>query len=224
LKTKGAILLFAFFSVAEHARAQAPARATECASGASYAFDSEVIERPPKGFSFARVGSGAAGHWSVRAEKDAPSKPNVLAQVDVDKSPDRVLIAIADQPQLKDLVVRVRCKMISGRVEQSCGLVFRYKDESNYMLIRANALEGNLRLYAVRDGKSQLIESFSGAVTGGVWHELSVTAKADQIEVDWDGARALKTKDKSSMPSGKAGVWTQADSVTYFDDLSVTTL
>jgi hypothetical protein len=224
VNSRTAILTVVFFSLAGHAGAETPAHCWEGSNPVSYAFDAESIERPPKGFSFIRSGTGSAGRWSVRSEKDAPSKPNVLAQTDSDRTPDRMLIAIADQPSVKDVHVRVRCKMISGRVEQSCGLVFRYADESNYMLIRANALEGNLRLYAVRDGKKLLIESFSGAVTGGVWHELAVSAKGDQIEVLWDGDRALKTKDKASMPSGKAGVWTQADSVTYFDDLVVSRL
>jgi hypothetical protein len=217
----GVALLIALSSPANNLAAESPARCAEGSNTISYAFETDSAEHPPKGFTFSKLGNGASGRWLVRAEKDAPSKPNVLAQVDTDKDSDRVLIAVADQPSFGDVRAHVRCKMISGRVEQSCGLVFRYKDESNYMLIRANALEGSLRLYAYRDGRRYLLESFSGAVTGGVWHELRVAAKADQIEVDWDGERVLKGRAKDSAAVGRAGVWTQADSVTYFDDLII---
>jgi hypothetical protein len=215
-------LFIALVSHEKDLAAESPARCAEGSNPINYAFEADSPEHPPKAFTFTKSGSGAAGRWIIRSEKDAPSKPNVLAQVDADQASDRVLIAVADQPSLKNIRAHVRCKMISGRVEQSCGLVFRYKDDNNYMLIRANALEGNLRLYAYRNGHKQVLESFSGAVTGGVWHELRVAAKGDDIEVDWDGERVLKGHAKEdSAGAGKTGVWTQADSVTYFDDLTV---
>ncbi|WP_434042917.1 MULTISPECIES: hypothetical protein [Sorangium] len=63
-----------------------------------------------------------------------------------------------------------------GKVDQACGLVFRYRDENNYYIARANALEGNVRLYHVKDGRRTQIASWSGAVTGN-WHELRVDAR-----------------------------------------------
>ena len=41
---------------------------------------------------------------------------------------------------------------VSGRVDRAAGLVWRYQDEDNYYLVRANALEDNVVLYKVERG------------------------------------------------------------------------
>src|SRR5207302_555509 len=45
-------------------------------------FDSEDAGVPPRGMLFRREGKLNPGHWLVQAEVDAPSPPNVVAQVD----------------------------------------------------------------------------------------------------------------------------------------------
>ncbi len=176
---------------------------------------------PPDGFSFGRTGEGREGAWMVRAEPGAPSGGNVLAQTDADSTDNRFPVAYANEPNLKDLELSVRCKPVSGKVDQACGLVFRLKDANNYYVTRANALENNVRLYFVKDGRRQQIASFSGKVTAGAWHEYRVVARGDHFEVYWDGAKVIDQHDKTFGDAGKVGLWTKADSVTYFDDLSV---
>lgn len=187
-------------------------------------FDSDQIDSPPSGFSFGRTGSGPAGRWLVRAEPDAPSRPNVLAQLDADDTSFRFPVAVADAPSLRDLRLSVRCKPVSGRVDQACGLVFRYRDENNYLITRANPLESNIRLYYVKDGKRRQLASWSGTVTAGAWHDYPVEARGDHIQVFWDGSKVLDHRDSTFMDAGRAGVWTKADSVTYFDDLAIAPL
>jgi len=75
----------------------------------------------------------------------------------------------------------VKCKQVSGAVDQGCGLVFRYQDGDNYYLTRANSLEDNVRLYYVKKGSRQQIASWSGKVKSGVWHDYKVEAKADHF-------------------------------------------
>jgi hypothetical protein len=43
----------------------------------------------------------------------------------------------------------------------------------------------------------------------------------DRFEVHWDGAKVLEQRDGTFDGAGSVGVWTKADSVTYFDDLRV---
>jgi hypothetical protein len=200
-----------------------PAAAPQGGPG-PWSFDTDKAGGPPAGFSFGRTGSGAQGKWVVKAEPDAPSGPNVLAQVDTDDTDYRFPVAVADAPTLRNVRLSVRCKPVSGKVDQACGLVFRYRDENNYYITRANALEGNVRLYFVKDGKRKQIASFSGAVTSGAWHELRVDAREDRFEVYWDGKPIIDQKDSTFADPGKVGVWTKADSVTYFDDLSAAPL
>jgi len=164
------------------------------------------------------------GRWVVRAEADAPSKPNVLAQLDADRTDYRFPIAVSAEPGLRDVRVTVRCKAVSGKVDEACGLVARYRDENNYYVTRANALEDNIRLYFVRDGSREQLASWSGKVTPNVWHEYRFELRGDHLEVAWDGQKVLDHHDSTFADAGRAGVWTKADSVTYFDDLKIEAL
>lgn len=67
----------------------------------------------------------------MRAEPDAPTSPNILAQEDSDRTDFRFPVAVAEHPSVADAVVSVRCQMVSGRVDRACGIVFRYRDENN---------------------------------------------------------------------------------------------
>lgn len=46
----------------------------------------------------------------------------------------------------------------------------------------------------------------------------------EHTEVYWDGKKVIDGKDRTFPDAGKVGVWTKADSVTSFDDLSATAL
>ena len=184
-------------------------------------FDSDSISASPSGFEFQRTGKGSLGWWIVLAEKDAPSSPNVLAQIDTDNTDYRFPIAVANEPLLSDLRLSARCKPVSGRVDQACGLVFRYQDENNYYVTRANALEGNVRLYYVKDGRRHQIASWDGKVAKGIWHEIRIDARGEHLEIYWDGKKVIDAHDTTFRDAGKIGVWTKSDSITYFDDLSL---
>jgi len=184
-------------------------------------FDGDTADAPPKGFTFGKTGSGKDGKWVVKAEKDAPSGKNVLAQVDADDTDYRFPIAYTG-PDLKDLKLAVKCKQIAGKVDQGCGLIFRVKDVDNYYVARANALEDNVRLYHVVKGKRVQFAGWNGKVRGGVWHDLAVEAVGDHFTVWFDGKQVIDAHDKTFADAGKFGVWTKADSVIYFDDLVAT--
>jgi len=188
-------------------------------SPTTWSFDSDKPETPPAGFAFGRTGGGREGRWVVRAEKDAPSAPNVLAQVDTDATDYRFPVAFTG-PEMNDLRLSVKCKPVAGKVDQGCGLVFRLKDADNYYLTRANALEDNVRLYHVVKGSRRQFAGWNGKVASGVWHELAVEAQGDHFQVFFNGKKVIDAHDKTFPEAGKIGVWTKADSVIYFDDLS----
>ena len=190
----------------------------------TWSFDQDHASEAPKGFSFGRTGQGRPGRWVVQAEQDAPSGPNVLAQVDTDATDSRFPVAVVNEPILRDVRLSVKCKPVSGEVDQACGLVFRYQDENNYYVTRANALEGNVRLYHVVKGARQQFAEWGGPVASGVWHELVVEARGEQFTVYRDGQKVITAQDKTFLDPGKVGMWTKADSVTYFDNLRVESL
>jgi hypothetical protein len=114
----------------------------------------------------------------------------------------------------------VKCKPVSGRVAPACGVVFRYQDENDYYLTRANALEDNVRFYYVKNGRRIQLANWSVKVTSGAWHELHVDFQGDHIEVYWEGTKRIDAHDHSFSGPGRVGVWTKADSYTLFDDLT----
>jgi len=184
-------------------------------------FESDKPGEPPQGFTFGRTGKGPPGKWVVQAVNDAPSPRNVLVQTDADGTDYRFPIAYTG-PDFKDLRLSVRCKPVSGKVDQGCGLVFRLKDADNYYLARANALEDNVRLYHVVKGDRRQFAGWNGKVASGKWHELVVEAQGDHFQVFFDGQKVIDAHDKTFPDGGKFGVWTKADSVIQFDDLIAT--
>ncbi len=184
-------------------------------------FDKDTVGNAPEGFSFARTGKGPEGTWVIQKADDAPSAPNVLAQTSTDDTDVRFPVAVRNEGTWKDLVVSVKFKAVSGQTDQAGGVVFRYQDANNYYLVRANALEDNIRIYAVKDGERRQFESKSLKVPPGKWHAIKVEARGSHFTVSFDGQEAFQADDKTFDAPGKVGVWTKADSVTQFDDLSV---
>jgi hypothetical protein len=184
-------------------------------------FERDQVDAAPAGFSFGRTGQGRPGKWVVRVDPDAKAGTHVLAQIDTDDTDYRFPVAVADEPLLQDLRLEVRCKPVSGKTDQACGVVFRYQDENDYYVARANALEDNVRLYHVTAGKRRQFAGWNGKVAGQTWHALAVEAKGDRFQVFFDGKPVIDARDGTFKSAGKVGVWTKADSVTWFDNLSV---
>ena len=108
-----------------------------------------------------------------------------------------------------------------GKGRPSMRFGFRYPDENNYYVVRANALENNVRLYFVKDGKRHQFGGWDGPVSSGVWHVLRVEARGDRFEIYWNDKRVIDARDQTFKDTGQVGLWTKADSLTYFDSLSV---
>jgi hypothetical protein len=142
----------------------------------------------------------------------------------------RFPLAIADEGSFRDLEMSVRFKPVSGNGDQAAGVVWRLKDANNYHIVRANALEDNVVLYKVENGeRTDLPLKSEGRAYGkkveiplGQWSALGVTAQGKQFTVYFNSEKLYEVEDETFKDAGKVGVWTKADSVTYFDDLRVT--
>jgi len=73
----------------------------------------------------------------------------------------------------------------------------------------------------VHDGVRKQLASWSGKVTPNVWHDYRFELRGDHFEATWDGKKVLDHHDATFAEAGRAGVWTKADSITYFDDLTI---
>ena len=173
---------------------------------------------------------GGAPKWEIVADSTAPSRPHVLAQTSTDPTSGRFPLAILERVQLQDGSVRVRFKPVAGSRDQAAGIVWRYTDPNNYYLVRANALEDNVVLYKVEGGKRiSLAPKGTPTKTYGVkhsvprqtWSTLQVTFATGRFEVFFNGEKVMEVEDETFRAAGKVGLWTKADSVTYFDDFEV---
>jgi len=193
-------------------------------------FESGSLGKLPSGWSAAMTSRAAPPRWEVIQDKSAPSGSKVLAQLSDDPTSGRFPLAIYEKASLQDGEIRVKFKPLSGKVDKAAGLVWRYKDENNYYIVRANALENNVVLYKLENGKrSSLAPVGTSANTYGVkhtvpsqkWSTLGVAFTGKRFTVSFDGKKLFEVEDSTFFQPGKVGLWTKADSVTYFDDFEV---
>ncbi len=190
-------------------------------------FDKVKLGTLPSGWISAMTHSGDDPRWETIVDDSAPDKRQVLAQLSNDRTSGRFPLAVYEKASIKDGEVSVRCKAVSGQVDQACGVVWRYRDPNNYYITRANALENNVVLYKVENGERKSLAPKGLAsraygvkhpVPSGQWNELRVTFQANLMTVFFSGEKLFEVEDTTFSEAGKLGLWTKADSVTYFDD------
>jgi hypothetical protein len=189
--------------------------AVAAAAAETVNFDKADAGKPPAGWTATQTGSGQA-RWEVVPDGTAPSKPNVLQQSGQATYP----VCLKDGTSLKDGVVEVKFKAISGREDQAAGLVWRARDENNYYVARANALENNVTIYHTINGRRTEKKRVSVKVPANQWQTLRVDVQGNHFTVSLNGQKALDWDDDTFKDAGKVGVWTKADSVTLFDDFT----
>jgi hypothetical protein len=198
----------------------------------SIVYDFESAEATPLGFTAGLTGGGGPTSWQLQAVDDAPSGRSVLSQLSADDTDTRFPHLVRDDFAARDVDLAVSFKTITGKVDASGGLVFRYADADNYYVVRANALENNVVAYKTEQGKRSNIGVKGRVNAYGVkadvpharWNTLRVIAKGPLFEVFLNDRKLFEVEDGTFQTAGKIGVWTKADSVTQFDDLRVKSL
>ncbi len=119
--------------------------------------------------------------------------------------------------------ISVRFKPVSGRIDQAAGIIFNVQPNGDYLILRANALEQNLVLFKYVKGKRSRVKWISDVpVPSGKWQELRLVVSGKEVKGYLDGQERLQEKLPQTV-SGKIGLWSKADSVTYFSDFTVKT-
>jgi hypothetical protein len=190
--------------------------------GAKFTIDFEKLASgsTPAAFTPHLTGRGSPGSWEIREDSSAPAGSKVLAQTSTDTTDYRFPVLVYDSFIARDPEVSVACKAVAGRVDQACGLVARFSDKDHYYVARANALENNVRLYHVVAGRRVQFAGVNHTVTSGQWHTLTLDVKGANFRVSFDGKLLFEAYDTTLANAGKVGLWTKADSVTYFDNFS----
>lgn len=142
----------------------------------------------------------------------------------------RFPVCVYDEIIAADVDLSVLFKPFKGTVDQAAGIVWRYQDKNNYYVVRANALENNVVLYKVHNGKRTDIDPVSSGpfaygrkanIPTGKWSKLRVVSKDTHFIVYVNGNQIFEVVDTTFQGNGKVGLWTKADSYTLFDDLEI---
>jgi hypothetical protein len=186
-------------------------------------FETEAVGATPKGWTATTTGRGNA-KWTVEQDQTAPSRSKVIKQSGVATYP----LLMKEDTNIKDGFIEVKFKAIDGSEDRAAGLVWRARDANNYYVVRANALEDNVVLYKTVSGvRSPLdIVGRSGgygvdvAVPPNQWHSLRIDFNGSRFRVLYNGKQLFEVEDSTFVDAGKVGLWTKADSVTLFDEIT----
>ena len=177
-------------------------------------------ELPVEHFDFETKGiegwTTVEGRWVVEEMAGAPSGKKVLVQRATE---NQFNVIVAPPGPYTDVDVSMKFRPISGLEDASGGIVFRFSG-GKYYVVRANALEDNFRLYYYDRGRSQLASARVKAPALGQWHTVRVVAAGDHMQAWLDGKLYLDHRD-ARFRAGRVGLWTKADSITAFDDLTI---
>ena len=181
-----------------------------------WSFDEESLDKEPRGFYFDTTNNRPDGKWRVIADGER----RVVAQLDQGRDNNRLALAIVEGVEVEDVRLSAKIKVVAGKVEQSGGIVWRYRNSENYLFARIDSEEKNVRLYRVVDGNRI---RFGGEdykkLEPGRWYTLRIEHRGTRIKVYLNDEMLFDERDRHFVKPGKIGLWTKADSVVYFDDL-----
>lgn len=105
-------------------------------------------------FAIWRTGQGGPAQWAVVADPTATGG-RAIVQTSTDKTDYRFPLAIYKPHSGKNVEASVRFKPVAGSVDQAGGIAVRLQTPDDYYVVRANALEDNVRFYRVVKGKRE---------------------------------------------------------------------
>ena len=166
-------------------------------------------DQPPPGFRSTVTGQGKPGDWQVIMDAVPPllqplttrasavSKRAVLAQLAQDPADEHFPLLIYEGETFGDFTLTTRFKTVKGVAEQMAGIAFRIQNETNYYVVRASSLGNTFRFYKVLNGERGPLVGPEVKIPSGVWHELTVECKGNQIRGRLDGEELITATDQA---------------------------
>jgi hypothetical protein len=197
-------------------------------------FNEFKLNERPAGFRSTVSGTGDPGDWKIILDEVpplvAPFTPNpsgltrrpVLAQLKQNPADEHFPLLIYEKGSFGDFTLSTRFKTVAGTLEQMAGIVFRFQDEKNYYYVRASSLGNTFRFYKIVSGQRSAPVGREIAIPKGLWHELSITCKGNQLSCMLNGKEVLPLFTDDSFTFGKIGFWTKSDSISYFAETRIT--
>ena len=129
-------------------------------------------------------------------------------------------LAIAKESYVTEGMLSVGVKPVAGSIDQAGGLAFGIRNVGNYFVFRINTLEDNVILFEFVNNKRLKRVTTPVKAAADRWYQLRVEFADyhcrgfldDEPVIDYEADRPL---------DGYVGLWTKADSVTQFADLTI---
>ncbi len=187
----------------------------------------------PPGFRSAVTGAGKPGEWKILLDEtpsllppltpqaQSTARKAVLAQLAEDPTDEHFPLLIFEEESFGDFTLSTRFKTVSGVKERMAGIAFRVQNPTNYYVARASSLGNTFRFYKVVNGERSQPIGAEVQIPSGVWHELAIECKANQIRCLLNGKEIIPTLTDNSFSRGAFAFWTKSDSVSYFCDTKI---
>lgn len=161
-----------------------------------------------------------AGEWKILITDRAKSASQVLAQLQPKGTDQAHKVLLLEGTQSANIDLDVSYLAVAGKADFGGGLVWHATDDRNYYLLRASLVEQKIRLYRVVKGVQQIVKQIDHPLSAAGWHRLRIVQRGCDIKAQYDDAMLFRLCDHT-FANGRIGLWTKADAVTYFDDLSL---
>jgi hypothetical protein len=128
-----------------------------------------------------------------------------------------------DLSDFHDGEISIRFKIVAGQLDQCAGILFNLKPNGDYLTVRFNGMEDNVVLWTFNKGVRKFVKKGSENVplARNQWHTLQISVHGMNLQASLNGKHLLDYT-LAEPVSGKVGVWAKTDSVSYFDDYTVT--
>jgi hypothetical protein len=127
-----------------------------------------------------------------------------------------------DVPDFHDGDISIRFKIVAGQLDQCAGILFNLKPNGDYLTVRFNGMEDNVVLWTFNKGVRKFVKKGSENVplARNQWHTLQISVHGTSLQASLNGKHLLDYT-LAEPVSGKVGVWAKTDSVSYFDEYTV---
>jgi hypothetical protein len=163
------------------------------------------------------------GNWTTKAGTGGHEK---VLEGKGDADPGLSSLVDHADGEYSDFTLEVDFMMISGEHPQGAGVVFDWKDDKNYQIVRYSISEQGWHIFTVVNGnrnkQDEATLENTTAPQFGQWVHLKVVQQGNEVNV-YDGAtRVLEyfLKDQDSK-SGFIGVFCRGDTLAQFDNFRI---
>lgn len=128
-----------------------------------------------------------------------------------------------DIPDFQNGEISIKFKIVAGQLDECAGILFNLKPNGDYLAVRFNGMEDNVVLWTFNKGTRKFVKRGSPnmPLAKNQWHTLQISVHGTNLQASLNGQHLLDFT-LAEPVSGKVGVWSKTDSVSYFDDYTVT--